>query len=171
MWATVSSSDVWEFDALDERAVEEDAAGSPFAALDVSLRAVDLWRGEPIELLAEPWAVPLLERRRMRFTALATRAGELLLAQRKTAAAHALAMRALTLDPWLEAAHRLVVAAHKASGNEHAARLALARYREAVADLGLHPDEVTSMVERLIEVAAGPECRTSHSGAARLTRG
>ena len=121
--------------------------------LDLSLRAVELWRGEPSELLSEPWAVLQLEQRRLRFASIATRAGELLLAQRNSVAAHALANRALTIDPWLESAHRLIVAAHRSTGDELSARQALHRYREAVEELGMPPDEATRMVERLVDLA------------------
>jgi len=143
--------DVWEFDALCERARDADRCGSPSAALDHALGAVDLWRGEPAELVSEPWAVPLVEQRRLRFAAVATRAGELILAHGDAERAHALADRALAIDPWLESAHRLVVAAHRTAGDDLAARRALGRYREAIHDLGLGPDEATLMVERLLE--------------------
>ena len=146
--------DVWEFDALCERAREADWSGSPAAALDHALGAVDLWRGEPTELVSEPWAVPLVEQRRLRFAAVATRAGELLLAHGEAERAHALADRALAIDPWMESAHRLVVAAHRATGDDLAARRALGRYREAIHDLGFGPDEATLMVERLLDGAA-----------------
>jgi DNA-binding SARP family transcriptional activator len=147
--------DVWEFDALCERARDADRGGSASAALDHALVAVDLWRGEPTELVSEPWAVPIVEQRRLRFAAVATRAGELLLAHGDAERAHALADRALAIDPWLESAHRLVVAAHRTAGDDLAARRALGRYREAIRDLGLSPDEATLMVERLLDHPAG----------------
>ena len=136
-----------------ELAGDADRRGSPSAALDHALGAVDLWRGEPTELVSEPWAVPLVEQRRLRFAAVATRAGELLLAHGDADRARALAERALAIDPWLEAAHRLVVAAHRATGDDLAARRALGRYREAIDDLGLGPDEATLIVERLLDSA------------------
>ena len=49
--------DVWEFDALCERGRDAERRGPPSAALDRTLGAVELWRGEPTELLSEPWAV------------------------------------------------------------------------------------------------------------------
>jgi DNA-binding SARP family transcriptional activator len=146
--------DVWEFDALCERAGDADRRGSPSSALDHALGAVDLWRGESTELVSEPWAVPLIEQRRLRFAAVATRAGELLLAHGDADRARALAERAFAIDPWLESAHRLVVAAHRATGDDLAARRALGRYREAIHDLGLGPDEATLMVARLLDSAA-----------------
>jgi DNA-binding SARP family transcriptional activator len=144
------SVDVWDFDAHCQRASDADRQGMPAAALDHALRAVELWRGDPIELASEPWAIVTLEQRRIRFAATATRAGELLLARNDTDQAHALAERALAVDPWLEATHRLVVAAHRARRDELGARRALSRYREAIHELGLGPDEATLMVERLV---------------------
>jgi DNA-binding SARP family transcriptional activator len=143
--------DVWQFDEEARLAAEANDAGIPAAALDHALRAVELWRGEPTELLSQPWALAALEERRRRFAALATRAGELLLARGNAEGAQALAERALAVDPWLEAAHRLVVAANHALGDDLSARRALTRYREAVADIGLDPDESTLMIERLLD--------------------
>ena len=101
--------------------------------------------------MSQPWALAPLEERRRRFAALATRAGELLLARGNAEGAQALAERALAVDPWLEAAHRLVVAANHALGDDLSARRALARYREAVSEIGLDPDESTLMIERLLD--------------------
>jgi LuxR family maltose regulon positive regulatory protein len=147
-WLTV---DLWEFDAHSERAREADRRGAPAEALDHALQAVELWRGEPTELLSEPSAVSVVEPRRLQFAQLAVRAGELLLARGNVDDAHTLAERALAVDPWLEAAHRLVVAIHRATGDHMAARRALARYRDAIHELGMGPDEATLMVERLLD--------------------
>jgi DNA-binding SARP family transcriptional activator len=149
-WLTV---DLWEFDALCEQADHADRTGSPVVALDRALRAAELWRSEPTELLSEPWAVAEIEQRRRRFATVATRAGELVLAKGNIDGAHALAERALALDPWLEATHRLLVAAHLANHDDLAARRALGRYREAIHDLGFSPGEATLMVERLLDSA------------------
>ncbi len=143
--------DVWEFDEAARRAAEANDAGTPAAALAHALRAVELWRGEPTDLVSQPWALVPLEERRRRFAALATRAGELLLARGNAEGAQALAERALAVDPWLEAAHRLVVAANHALGDDLSARRALARYREAVSEIGLDPDQSTLMIERLLD--------------------
>jgi DNA-binding SARP family transcriptional activator len=99
-----------------------------------------------------------VERRRLRVAGLATRAGELLLAKGAADGAQALAERALAVDAWSEEAHRLVVAAHRAAGDDLAARRALARFREALDELGITPDEATLMVERLLDT--GPELVT-----------
>jgi DNA-binding SARP family transcriptional activator len=146
--------DVWRFDDLADRARDADRHGSPSAALDHALAAVELWRSDPTELAGEPWAVPLVERRRLRVAGLATRAGELLLAKGAADEARALAERALAVDAWSEEAHRLVVAAHRVAGDDLAARRALARFREALGELGITPDESTLMVERLLDTGS-----------------
>lgn len=147
-WLTV---DVWQFDTLCDEATDADRRGAAATALDRALQAVELWHGEPTELLSDQWAIAPFEQRRRRFTAIATRAGELLLAQHAFDHAQTLAEEVLAIDPWLEAAHRLVVATHRAAGNDLAARRALRRYRAAIRELGLSPDEATLMVERLLD--------------------
>jgi ATP/maltotriose-dependent transcriptional regulator MalT/DNA-binding SARP family transcriptional activator len=145
------SVDIWDFDSHAELATKADHHGSPAVALDHAMRAVELWRNEPIELASESWGVALLEERRLRFAALATRAGELLLARDETEQARALAQRALEVDPWSERAHRLVVATHLAHDDELGARRALRRYGDATVELGVTPGETTRMVERLLD--------------------
>jgi LuxR family maltose regulon positive regulatory protein len=92
-----------------------------------------------------------IEQRRLRFAAVATRTGELLLARGDREQALALAERALAVDPWRDAAHRLVVATHVARQDQLAARRALRRYRDAVDELGVDASEATLMVERLLD--------------------
>jgi DNA-binding SARP family transcriptional activator len=143
--------DVWTFDDHCARARDADRQGAPSRVLHHALRAVELWRDDPVELASEPWAVAPVEQRGLRFAATAVRAGELLLAQGDFDRVQELAGKALALDPWLEAGHRLVVAAHRARGDDLAARRALQRYREAVHDLGVDTSEATMMVERLLD--------------------
>lgn len=143
--------DVWEFDRRCRASSAADERGQPAVALEHALAAVDLWRGEPTELLSDEWAVAPFEQRRRQFTLVATRAGELLLARGRYDRVHALAEAALALDPWLEPAHRLVVAGHRAAGFNLAAQQALRRYREAVRELGMSPNQATLMVERLVD--------------------
>ena len=143
--------DVWEFDDHCARARDADREGLPSSVLRHALRAVELWRDEPVELASEPWALASVEQRGLRLAATAVRAGELLLAQGDLDRVQDLADRALAVDPWLEAAHRLVVATHRARGDNLAARRALQRYRDAVHDLGVDTSEATMMVERLLD--------------------
>jgi DNA-binding SARP family transcriptional activator len=138
-WLTV---DVDEFDAHCAAADDAERQGAPASALDHARRAAALWREDPVALASEPWALPLVEARRRRFAAVATRAGELVLARGGADSADeavALAERALAADPWLERAHRLVVAAHRAGEDTLAARRAAARHRAAVGELAGQP--------------------------------
>lgn len=85
----------------------------------------------------------------MRYGELATRAGELLLARGDTERARVLAEQAIAVEPWLDAAHRLVITAHWTARDACGAQQAIDRYREANREVGLDPDHVTRMVERL----------------------
>jgi LuxR family transcriptional regulator, maltose regulon positive regulatory protein len=143
--------DVWAFDDHCARALDADRKGLPSSALHHALRAAELWRDEPVELASEPWAIASVEQRRLRFAAVAVRAGELLLARGNFDQVHELGHKALAVDPWLEAGHRLIVATHRAQGDGLAARRALQRYRDAVHDLGVDTSEATAMVERLVD--------------------
>jgi LuxR family maltose regulon positive regulatory protein len=162
-WLTV---DLWDFDARCAQARDADRQGAPAEALDHGLRAVELWRDEPTDLASEPWAIAPLEQLRLRFAAVATRTGDLLLARGDTDRALALAERALTVDPWSEATHRLVVATHLARRDRLAARRALHRYRDEIGELGLDRDETTLMVERLLD-SLPPELGQSSIGRPR----
>lgn len=144
--------DVWHFDHECQQAVAADRGGMPATAIDHALRAADLWRALPVEL-NEVWAVALVEQRRRRFTEVAIRAGELLLAERNAGQAVALAERVLAQDPWTDRAHRLAVAAHRSNNDELAARRALDRYHDAVREIGFSPSEATRLAERLVEGA------------------
>lgn len=147
---------MWAFDEAAERAERAEQAGSPTETLHHALRAVELWRGGPDEILSAPWGLAPYERLRGRFVTMAVRAGELLLARHAPDRALVLAEQVFDMDPWSEAAHRLVVAAHLAARDHRAARRALDRYHEAMRELGVPPTEGTAMVERLLVAAAPP---------------
>jgi DNA-binding SARP family transcriptional activator len=145
--------DVWRFDALWTQASDADRAGVPSRALAAMRQAVDLWRDDPTELALQDWALPDVEERRLRLVQMAARAGELLLAHDDPEEARRMGQAALRGDPWCERAHHVVVAAHLAAGQHRAARDALERYREALAELGLSPTESARKLEPL-EVTA-----------------
>lgn len=129
-------ADLWHFDRLWERATAADREGRPPAALDAMLDALRLWRGYPSELALNDWALPAVEDRRLRFVAMASRAGELLLARGEHDEARRVAEAALEGDPWCERAFDVVIAAHEAAGQHRAARSARHRYAEAKRELG-----------------------------------
>jgi LuxR family transcriptional regulator, maltose regulon positive regulatory protein len=144
--------DVWELDRQCDEAVAADRSGSSALALARGLQAADLWQSEPTGL-SEAWAVPLVEQRRRSFTEIVIRAGELLLDQGDVGRAVTLAERALDADPWLDRAHRLVVTAHRTSGDELATCRALSRYHDAVRDLGLGAGEASRLAKGLLDQA------------------
>lgn len=148
-------TDLWRFDELWRRATEADRDGVPSAALGAMRQAVDLWRDDPSELAAHDWALPEVEERRVRLVNMATRAAELLLASDGLDEARRLAEVAVRCDPWFERAHRVVVAAHFAARHHRAARQALRRYAEMLAELGLDPAASARRLEPLTRGLVG----------------
>jgi DNA-binding SARP family transcriptional activator len=128
--------DLWQFDRLWDRATTADRERRPPAALDAMMDAVRLWRGHPSELASNDWALPAVEDRRLRFVAMATRAGELLLARGEHDEGRRVAEAALEGDPWCDRAFHVVIAAHQAAGQHRAARSARHRYEQAKRELG-----------------------------------
>jgi hypothetical protein len=116
-----------------------------------------LWRDEPVELVGEPWALPIIEEKRLRLVSLATRAGELLLARGEPEEARRLAQIALRIDPWSERIHRTIVAAHVATGNDAAAGRALEHYASVLGELDLSATDVALEVDRLCRLVVGDE--------------
>ena len=116
------------------------------------LQAVELWRGEPTELAAADWALPDVEARRAKVGALAGRAGELLLAQGDADRARELGEVALGVDAWSDRAHHLVVRALAATGDRRAAHAAVARYGEALREVGIRDAEVRQRLDDLRSV-------------------
>jgi LuxR family transcriptional regulator, maltose regulon positive regulatory protein len=142
-------ADVWRFDDLAQAALDADRRGEPSAALGPMLQAVELWRGEPTELAAADWALPDVEARRAKVGVLAGRAGELLLAQGDADRARELGELALEVDAWSDRAHHLVVRALAATGDRRAAHAAVARYGEALREVGVRDAEVRQRLDDL----------------------
>jgi DNA-binding SARP family transcriptional activator len=135
-------TDLWRFDDLAQAAFEADRRGEPSAALGPMIEAVALWRGEPIDLAAADWALTDVEARRAKLAALATRAGELLLAHGDADRAREMGEVALGVDAWSDRAHHVVVRAHATVGHRRAAHAAVAGYGLALREIGLRDDEV-----------------------------
>jgi DNA-binding SARP family transcriptional activator len=141
-------TDVWRLDDLWQRGTEADRRGSPAAALDAMQQAVALWRSEPVELASEEWAVPLVERLRLRIVGSATRAGELLLASGEPDEARRVAEVALALDLWSERIHRTIVASHASVGDNAAVERALRHYRDVLCEV-MSPAEAAAAAAHL----------------------
>jgi LuxR family transcriptional regulator, maltose regulon positive regulatory protein len=139
--------DAWEMERLLDAADAADRAGEPSSALTQYREAVALYRGPYLaEAGYETWALPHRDRLSARFVAGAVRAGELTLASDNTDEALRLAAHALEVEPYSEPAHRLVVAAHAASGDVAAARRAIDTCLQQLDELGVTPTEDTRMV-------------------------
>jgi LuxR family transcriptional regulator, maltose regulon positive regulatory protein len=143
--------DAWEMERALDAAAEAEARGEPSAALDLYRRAVALFRGPYLtEAGYEEWALPHRDRLNARFVSGAVRAGELTLAGGDPGEALQLAARALEIEPWSEAAHRLGVAAHLAQGDRAAARRAMDTCLRQIEDLGVEPTEDTQILLRTL---------------------
>jgi DNA-binding SARP family transcriptional activator len=142
--------DVWEFERHLDEAVAAEAAGAPSVALASYEAAVALWGGEYLVDVYDDWAGPERDRLRARFLTGSVRAGELQLAAGEVDRALLLATRAIEIEPWSEAAHRLAIAAHLARSDRGSARRALDRCHAALHDMGVEPDPLTVMLERSV---------------------
>lgn len=133
--------------------------------------AVDLVRGEFLAGLnfpSETWEAWLLAQRehlhQRALTAL-TFLRDAQVERGEWAAVLAVAQRQLSLEPWLEAAHRAIMTAHVQLGDRTAA---LAQYEQCVTvledELGIEPeDETTTLFARLKHAATGAPLATRHS--------
>lgn len=137
--------DAWELERLLDEADAADAARAPSVTLDVLRRAVPLWRGDYLADVAwDDWAGVERDRLRARFVAAAVRAAELAMAAGDPDEAWSLVDRAIDADPWSERAHRVLVEVHLVRRDRGAARRALARCYEVLAELGAQPEAATA---------------------------
>jgi DNA-binding SARP family transcriptional activator len=147
--------DADEFDDHLARAARAEADGTPSLALEHSLAAVDLYRGQAHDGVADAdWIDVEREHYRSRFVAAATRAGGLLLGAGDVERAEEVARRAVAVDPWAEDAHGVLVAAALDRGDRSAARRALDRSLAALADIGVDPSPHTQSLRRRVRGAA-----------------
>jgi LuxR family maltose regulon positive regulatory protein len=145
------SIDARRFEAAFDEAVEAESQGEPSAALDLYREGLALYRGPYLSDAGyEEWALPHRDRLAARFVSGAVRAGELVLAAGHPDEALRLAGRAVEVERWSEAAHRLTVAAHLARGDRAAARRAMQTCLRQLDDLGVPPTEDTEIVLRAV---------------------
>jgi LuxR family transcriptional regulator, maltose regulon positive regulatory protein len=113
--------------------------------------ALALWRGDYLaEFVYEDWATIASETMRARYVRAGVDAAELALAVGDVGRAAQIAAGALTTDPYFEPAYRVLAATHLATGNRSAARQALDRCDEALAELGVPADPSTAMLRRRV---------------------
>jgi LuxR family transcriptional regulator, maltose regulon positive regulatory protein len=141
--------DLDRFDDHLARAARAETEGAPSIALDHNLAAVDLYRGDLHDGVADAeWFSLDRERAKARFVAAATRAGQLLAARGDADEAERVAHRAVAVDRWAESAYGVLVSAALARGDRSAARRALDRSLAALDELGVEPSEETSRLRR-----------------------
>lgn len=141
--------DVWRFDELLDEADRLEADGAPTLALDRLLQGTALYRGDLLSGIQEgEWLHIERQRLHVRFVAAAVRTAELLLAHDRIDEAIALAARTITVEPWSEPAHGILVAAHLQRGDRAAARRAMQHCHDVLDELGGPVEELTLMLER-----------------------
>ncbi len=143
------SIDSWRFEGLLDQAQHLDTEGVPEMALVHLGTACDLYRGDFLADAAyDDWSAVERDRLRSRFVRGSVRLAEFLLAYDRVEEALVVAGRTLDAEPWSEAAHRAVIAAHLERGDRPAARRALKRCHEALDEVGGPVEELTFMLQR-----------------------
>lgn len=139
--------DVREIAELASAAHEAHERGDLDEAFELHRRIVTLHRGDFLpEFEFEDWAIAVRDRLRQTVAAAAQSAAELLVARTKYAEAESLAAYALTLDPYREAAHRVVVASRLLRGDRASAQRAFVELDAMLADLGVRPEPATEIL-------------------------
>ena len=147
--------DLHEFEAELDAAEQAEAQAAPSLALQHLRRALPRYRGDlVVEATGVDWAELERDRLRVRYVAAAVRAGELLMATGDRQRPLELALRALRVDPFAEAAYGLLIAVRLDRGEPDAARQAHRRCLQMLAELGLPPTHRTEMLARRL-IAAG----------------
>ena len=139
--------DVREIAELAAAAHEAHERGDLDEAFELHRRIVTLHRGEFLpEFEFEDWAIAVRDRLRHTVASSAQSAAELLIARTKYAEAESLAAYALTLDPYREASHRVVVASRLLRGDRSGAQRAFDDLDAMLAELGVHPEPATAIL-------------------------
>lgn len=144
-----------DFDWWIDRGDRARLGGASRTALDAYEAALALWRGQPIQDLDDdlPWVLVERDRLIARFVAASVHAAGLHLGRGETERAIVRSADALLVEPRAEAAHRVLVLAHRSRGDLASARRALASCMESLAASDLSPSPETVMVERLLRDA------------------
>lgn len=143
--------DVWELERLTGAAAVARAAGDVETAIARLTEATSFWRGSPLTDLDRVTGFDAaVEAVRLRHVQALLDLGELQLTVGDPAALTA-AERALALEPYLEAAHRLAIAAAIHRGDPVRTIAATRRARDAFDELGVTPEPSTAMLLRAAE--------------------
>ncbi len=148
--------DLWELERLAEEAHACRARGDIESTMARFAEATSLWRGDPlIDLSAVVDQESAVERARLVQCRSLLELGELRLTHGLAAEATIDAERALVLDPYLERAHRLALAAALLARN-HSALAAMARRAAGVFDeFGAEPEPATQILLQQAESLSG----------------
>lgn len=143
--------DLWQFEALVDRANRLRAQHRPETAVAAYQEALHLWRDDPLPDLHRTGATAMLERlfdqRRAALLAL----GALLLDLGRAGEAIGLSEQAVLACPFDERAHRLALAARLQIGDLPGARTVRRRLNLALANLGCPPEPATAVLLRRAE--------------------
>ena len=141
--------DLWELERRAGDAARARLDGTVERAVELLDAATARWRGRPLSDLDRlpGFEVAVEHAQSLQLASLLT-AGELRLTQGAAPEAANLAERALLLDPYLEAAHRLAIAAYGQRHDEARTTAAVARAERALEDLGVDPEPATRIVMR-----------------------
>ena len=141
--------DLWEQRRLFAEASAARAAGEVEHAIELLAAATSLLRAAPLSDLDRiPGYEAEVERIRLLQTTSLLELGGLRLTVGDTAGALAAAERALAAEPYLEAAHRLAIAAAIQRGDRARVLAAITRTGRALAELGVAPEPTTEMLLR-----------------------
>jgi LuxR family transcriptional regulator, maltose regulon positive regulatory protein len=151
------TTDVWTIERLLDQAAQAERHRAPSMALTSYQQAVAEYRGPLLADTHPPdWLLPHRERLQRHFAAAAIRAGDLLIATGAVDEPLRLARLALAADPSSEPAHQLLISAHLAADDRHAARLALDDCTRMLDALAAPPDRRTLMLTRKIRGTPAP---------------
>jgi DNA-binding SARP family transcriptional activator len=141
--------DLWEMTALRASAAAARTSGDIDRAIELYDAASSLLRGAPlIDVGRLAGFDDEIERARLSHVSALLSAGELRFAQGAARHAASDAERALAVDPYLERAHRLAIAAHLHGHQPGRAVAAVARAQNALDELGVDPEPATAMLMR-----------------------
>jgi DNA-binding SARP family transcriptional activator len=141
--------DLWEHRRLLAAVPVLRATGDVEATIELLAEATALWRGAPLtDLDRVPGFEAEIERIRLAQTASLLDLGSLRLTVGDAGGALAAAEQALTLEPYLEAAHRLAIAAAVQRGDRTRVLAALGRVTRMLDELGVRPEPATEMLMR-----------------------
>lgn len=150
------SVDLWELQQTCREATDHREQARADRAVELLERATVLWRGDPLgDLGLVLDHEPEIERARMMQLGALLDLGELRLSRGETGEALLAAERALDLDPYLERAHRLALAAALHGRDRRRSEVVADRLRVALDELGVQPGPATLILLRQQQSAQG----------------